>query len=103
VRFELGTVARPVDDVDFSDLTTATRTGPAVWLEDGGLEIPFDQDLTDTEVAAVVNRLLTADAAKEAIRWVLVQYRDNPAPTPAETQEAWNTIADAVIAYLVQV
>jgi hypothetical protein len=103
VRFELGTVARPVDDVDFSDLTTATRTGPAVWLEDGGLEIPFDRDLTDAEVAAVVNRLLTPDAAKEEIRRVLTGYLANPAPTPTETQAAWDTIAEAVLVYLVQV
>jgi hypothetical protein len=103
VRFDLATLARPVDDTDFSDLTTATRTGPAVWTEDGALDIPFDRDLTDTEVAAISNRLLTADATKDRIRWVLVQYRENPAPTPAETQEAWNTIADAVIAYLVEI
>jgi hypothetical protein len=103
VRFDLPTVARSVDDTDLSDLTTAARTGPAVWLEDGALEIPFDRDLTDTEVAAISNRLLTTDAAKEAIRWVLVQYTANEAPTAAETRQAWDTIAEAVMVYVLGV
>lgn len=103
MRFELATLARPVDDTDFSDLTTAQRTGPATWTDDGGLDIPFDRELTATEVAAISNRLLTPDAGKENIRWVLVQYLANPAPTPAETKTAWDTIAEAVLTYIVGV
>jgi hypothetical protein len=103
VRFALPTVARSVDDTDLSDLTTAARTGPAVWADDGSLDIPFDRDLTDTEVAAISNRLLTTDAAKEAIRWVLVQYTANEAPTAEETRQAWDTIAEAVMVYVLGV
>lgn len=78
------TVARPVDDVDLSDLTTAVRTGPAVWTDDG-LDIPFDRDLTPDEVAAVVLRLTTVDAADEQARVMLTDYLNNAAPSAEET------------------
>ena len=64
------TVARSVDDTDLSDLTTAKRTGPAMWTENG-LEIPFSRTLTDSEVAAITRRLTSADGAEEQLRAVL--------------------------------
>lgn len=62
----LTTTARTVDDVDLSDLTSAQRTGPAVWDEDGLLRVPFDRDLTADEEALIRRRLLTRDADQES-------------------------------------
>lgn len=59
---------RSPDDVDLSDLTTASRTGEPVWLEDGTLDIPFDRPLSADEQALIRRRLLTADATEES--WV---------------------------------
>jgi hypothetical protein len=42
MRFDISNLARPAD-TDVSDLTSAKRTGPPAWTEDGGLEIPFDR------------------------------------------------------------
>lgn len=53
----MATLARNVDAVDLSDLTTAKRTGPAEWVSAGVLDIPFDRVLTTVEVAAITLRL----------------------------------------------
>lgn len=82
--FALATVARSVDLTDFSDLTDAQRAGPAQWTA-GGLDIPFDRDLTDDEVTAITARLLTTDSAEEEQRALIAAYLSNPAPTPEET------------------
>lgn len=72
-------VLRSVDDVDLSDVTDAVRTGPAVWV-DGGLEVPFDRDLTPDEVTAIARRLMSVDATEEQ-QWIAVEtYLDDPAP-----------------------
>lgn len=72
-------VARSVDAVDFSDLTDAARTGPASWTDDG-LDIPFDRDLSDDEVAAIGRRLMSTDATEEQQWTAVVQYLSNTAP-----------------------
>lgn len=71
MRFDIGNVVRPVDQTDFSDLTTATRKGAATWQDDGSLEIPFSRTLTDDEVAAITIRLSTADDEQEQARWAV--------------------------------
>lgn len=76
-------VARDVDSTDLSDLTTAMRTGPAVW-SNGGLEIPFDRELTQSEVDAIALRLTTSDSAEEADHQKLVDYLAKTSPTAAE-------------------
>lgn len=59
MRFQINALAGHADSTDLTDLTDAQRTGPAYWLPDevGVLEIPFDRDLTDDEVAAITDRL----------------------------------------------
>lgn len=53
-------------DVDMSDLTTATQTGPPRWVDETTLEITFDREPTVAEQALIRRRLLTRDAAHEA-------------------------------------
>lgn len=75
---------------DFSDLTTATQTGPAAWV-DGVVEIPFDHEPSEVEQSAIRLRLLTRDAAHEAqvkaMQAALADIRANPT-TPAELAAA---------------
>lgn len=80
----VNTLARSVDDVDFSDLTASQRTGPAVWTDDG-LDVPFDPPLSAAELAAVTLRLTTNDHAEEQQRAALAAYVQKPSPTVDET------------------
>lgn len=54
-----------VDDIDFSDITSATRTGPAAWLPDGRLEIPLSEEPDTEEQRRIVVRLTTATQVEE--------------------------------------
>jgi len=85
------TVARSVDDTDLSDLTTAKRTGPAMWTENG-LEIPFSRTLTDSEVAAITRRLTSADGAEEQLRAVLTS-----SSTTSDTAALLRALAQMVL------
>lgn len=85
MRVPVFTIAHAnVDDVDFSDVTTAVRTGPAVWAEDGTLDIPFDRDLTAVELAAVRRRLESRTTVLEGLREGCEAYLDLPTPTAAQ-------------------
>lgn len=53
------------DSIDFSDLTTSPRSGPAAWDGDA-LVLPFDPEPSEAEQSAIRLRLLTRDAAHEA-------------------------------------
>ena len=68
MRFNLTTVARPVDLLDFSDLTDCNRTGPAEWVSEGILEIPFAPDPSPEEAARIVIRITSASEEDEQAR-----------------------------------
>lgn len=53
-------------EVDFTDLTGATQTGPPVWVGETTLEIPFNPEPTAAEQKLIRRRLLTRDSAHEA-------------------------------------
>lgn len=65
--FEIGSLARPPDDVDFSDIT-GTPTAPAEWLEGNVLRIHFPQPLTAEQRARVRARLEASNPNEEQIR-----------------------------------
>jgi len=98
MRIQIATLARPAD-VDLSDLTTANRVGPAHWVDDTTLEIPFDRELTTAETAAIRNRLITPDASMEQVRQLLADYIAKPTTTPADDAQALKLMARAVLAY----
>jgi hypothetical protein len=56
-----------VDDIDFSDLITAERTGPAVWVSEGVLEIPLSVEPTPEQAVAIRTRLTTRNLNEETI------------------------------------
>lgn len=93
MRLDISTVARSVDDTDFADLTTAKRTGSAVWVDDGVLEIPFDRDLTPAEADAVALRLTTQDSAEEQLRKALEAYLQLTSPTAAQNAAVLKPLA----------
>lgn len=57
-------LARPAD-TDVSDLTSAKRNGPAKWIDETTIEIPFKTEPTEAEQELIVRRLLTRDEAEE--------------------------------------
>lgn len=94
-------VLRSVDDVDLSDLTDAVRTGPAVWT-DGGLEVPFDRDLTPDEVTAVARRLMSTDATEEQQWNDVTTFLDNPTPDLAAITAQVRILTDLALRLLNQ-
>lgn len=66
-RFKARGLSRPVDDLDFSDITSARRTGPARWSGENELEIPFDRPLTAAEETAVRRRVVATDDTEEQL------------------------------------
>lgn len=68
-------LARPADDIDLSDLTASTRTGPAYWEEGDVLVMPLDPEPTPEEAAKIRRRLVTADAADEQRLYDLLAAR----------------------------
>ncbi|ROR91779.1 hypothetical protein [Nocardioides aurantiacus] len=92
-RFDQITLPRPADSVDVSPATTAKRTGPAMWIAPGSLEVPFDRELTTTEVAAV--RALLTVPTDEAATWRsdLEKYLALTTPTTAQNTAAIRTLA----------
>ena len=81
--------ARAADDIDLTDLTSATRTAPARWVEceEHGaadcLLIPLDAEPTANEQAAIRRRLVTVDADDEA-RLASLRLLREAATTPFE-------------------
>lgn len=80
--FAITTLARPADELDFSDLTASVVTGPASWVE-GGLEIPFEPDPSPAEVKRIIIRLESENLNEETLR---VQ-----AEAALATNTAWRT------------
>lgn len=99
MRFPVTTVARPVDQTDLSDLTTARRTGPATWTEDGQLDIPFSRALTPTEVAAIVTRLTTVDSGEETLRKACETFLKLDAPTAEQTSAQVKVLTRIVLRF----
>jgi hypothetical protein len=83
MRFDISNLARPAD-ADVSDLTSAKRTGPPAWTDDGGLEIPFDRTLSPAEVEAVTVRLTSATTTEETFRTSTVAYLALSNPSVAD-------------------
>jgi hypothetical protein len=84
MRFNIQALARDAD-TDVSDLTSAKRTGPAVWAEGGnGLDIPFDRPLSAAEVEAVTVRLTSATTTEETFRTSAVAYLALSNPSPGD-------------------
>lgn len=109
MRAKVERLARPVDDTDLSDLTTARRTGPARWVPDevNVLEIPFDRDLTATEQEAVLLRLTTptqeAETQQQTLEEVaatLAAYLAAPSTSPAQDKAQIKALTRAVVAVI---
>ncbi|NUR79082.1 MAG: hypothetical protein HOQ21_01355 [Dermatophilaceae bacterium] len=55
-------------DLDFADLAPGCkRSGPATWLDDGTLVLPFAPEPTSPQQALIRRRVLTKDAREERI------------------------------------
>lgn len=88
--------ARDVDSLDLSDLTTAQRTGPARWVGEDRLEVPFDRDLTADEAEAVRVRITSENGTSDTEnlrRAALAAFRANrdylavASPTSAQVRD----------------
>jgi hypothetical protein len=99
VLLPITSVARDVDTTDLTDLTTAERTGPAVWVA-GGLEVPFNRDLTQDEVDAVVLRLTTVDDGEEQLRGAVEAFLSVESPTVAEQRAQLKSLTHLVLRLL---
>ena len=55
-----------LDDLDFSDLTTAVRDG-AAWSDGTYIYIPFAPEPTPAEQERILIRIMTVDAAQEQL------------------------------------
>lgn len=79
-----GGFIRRTSAVDFSDLTTATQTGPARWEDDGHtLVIPFRPEPTTAEQRLIRRRLMTHDTEHE--KWVASVAAELAGPPDATT------------------
>ncbi len=93
MRFDGVALARPADDVDLSSVTTAKRTGPAVWVAPGSLEVPFSRTLTATEVAAVRELLTAPTDAVATWRGQVQDYLAQTSPSTADNAAAIKNMA----------
>lgn len=100
MRLPIQSLARSVDDVDLSSVTTAKRTGPAVWVGEGVMDIPFDRPLTDTEADAVALLLASQDDDEAHGRKKARDFLDDDAPNLADITAQVQTLTDLVLRLL---
>lgn len=56
------------DDIDITDITSAERSGPSVWIGPFELDMPFTSEPTPEEQDAIKLRFLTSNLNEELVR-----------------------------------
>ncbi|MCW3041181.1 MAG: hypothetical protein JWM31_3086 [Solirubrobacterales bacterium] len=78
-------------------MTTAVRTGPATWVAPGVLEIPFNRDLTATEIAGVRQLLAAPTDAAAQWRQQVTDFLALTSPTPTQSADAIRSLSRLVL------
>lgn len=90
-------LARPADEVDFSDITPSKRVAPAYWVAQGKLEIVFDVNPTPAQVQRIITRLTTKNVNEETIKAAALAALVNNAAWRANTLPSLISGANAII------
>lgn len=100
MKFKVDRLARAADDVDLDDLTKSKRSGPAEWVDDGVLEIPFDSDPSPAEVAAIQLRLVSESPTEEGDRKAATAFLALTSPTVAQSAAQLQRLTRLVLGLL---
>lgn len=97
-----GSILRPIENIDISDLTASVVTGPPDLVRDEygmtlGMSIPFDVEPTAEEQRRIIARMTTASSNEESVRESAFAALDDNRAWVTTTHPQIITGADSII------